>query len=283
VLDKPSVVIAGLLFRTLERVGRQVELLRRAQPMRRRARITIRRLSPAICVVAGLAPSFPAYDPGNGIKSLQLLRARVSVERFPSHGARAALACPATPVAPIQGARPRPCPMTFMYEERADPLNGYLPLGRSDGRGLRDRLLSPLRVISFPVRPPGFASLSFAASTGDPQIGGEGDGVSDSRDYAAMATPVMSARERTPTVATHQNNTSRVRGGPPGPRQSGPRACEQIACFGFLHRSTCPWIPRRFLRSDATVIGKVPQPLATYRRQRGRQWLITLTRASPSP
>jgi uncharacterized protein (DUF934 family) len=99
VLDKPSVVIAGLLFRTLERVGRQVELLRRAQPMRRRARITIRRLSPAICVVAGLALSFPAYDPGNGIKSLQLLRARVSVERFPSHGARAALACPATPVA----------------------------------------------------------------------------------------------------------------------------------------------------------------------------------------
>src|SRR5437762_5227842 len=46
-------------------------------------------------------------------------------------------------------------------------------------------------------------------------------------------------RERTPTAATHQNNTSRVRGGPPGPRQSGPRACEQIACFGFLHRSTC--------------------------------------------
>ena len=129
-----------------------------------------------------------------------------------------------------------------------------------------------------------------AASTGDPQIGGEGDGVSDSRDYAAIATPVTSARakarvrrERTPTVATHQNNTSRVRGGPPGPRQSGPRACEQIACFGFLHRSTCPWIPRRFLRSDATVIGKVPQPLATYCRQRGKQWLITLTRASPSP
>jgi hypothetical protein len=44
--------------------------------------------------------------------------------------------------------------------------------------------------------------------------------VSDSRDYAAMATPVTSARakarvrrERTPTAATHQNNTSRVRGG----------------------------------------------------------------------
>jgi Glycosyl hydrolase 108 len=30
-------------------------------------------------------------------------------------------------------------------------------------------------------------------------------------------------------------------------------------------------IRRRFLSSDATVIGKVPQPLATDRQQRGRQ------------
>src|SRR5689334_9818689 len=37
---------------------------------------------------------------------------------------------------------------------------------RLDGRGLRDRLLSPLRVISFPVRPPGFASLSLLRQLG---------------------------------------------------------------------------------------------------------------------
>jgi hypothetical protein len=37
---------------------------------------------------------------------------------------------------------------------------------RLDGRGLRDRLLSPLRVISFPVWPPGFASLSLLRQLG---------------------------------------------------------------------------------------------------------------------
>ena len=46
---------------------------------------------------------------------------------------------------------------------------------------------------------------------------------------------------------------------------------EQIGCLGLLHRSTYRWMPRRFLSGDVTVIGKVPQPLATDRQQRGRQ------------